>query len=166
MAELEEENRRMDKQKVDLHRRCECQELDRYQALEPQREKWEERKARLVRQLESFRNLSSDVCEDRPSVSKEGATSLPEDLALEHSPISVRIVSQARVAAEGIRAADWELSSPQPVGSVADMSHFPTNQVDTASVAIGVQVSSVSPAVEVALLAQQMPTIPNFLGTQ
>ena len=52
------------------------------------------------------------------------------------------------------------------MGSVADMSHSPTNQVDTASVAIGVQVSSVSPAVKVALLAQQMPTIPNFLGTQ
>ena len=50
------------------------------------------------------------------------------------------------------------------VGSVPDMSHSPTNQVDRASVAIGVQGSSVSPAVEVALLAQQMPTIPNFLG--
>ena len=85
MAELEEENRRLDKQKADLHRRCERQELDRYRALEPQREKWEERKARLVRQLESLRNLSSNVCEDRPSISKEGATSLPEGLALEHS---------------------------------------------------------------------------------
>ena len=95
MAELEEENWRMAKQKVDLYRRCECQELDRYQALEAQCEKWEERKARLVWQLESLRNLSSDVCEDRPSVSKEGATSLPEGLAMEHSPISVRIVSQA-----------------------------------------------------------------------
>ena len=48
MAKLEEENRRMAKQKADLHRRCERQELDRYRALEAQREKWEERKARLV----------------------------------------------------------------------------------------------------------------------
>ena len=53
-----------------------------------------------MRQLESLRNLSSDVCEVRPCVSREGATSL----ALEHSPISPRIVSQARVAARGIGA--------------------------------------------------------------
>ena len=59
-----------------------------------------------MQQLESLRNLSSDVCDDRPSVSKERATSLPEGLALEHSPISVRIVSQARVVAGGIGAAD------------------------------------------------------------
>ena len=85
-------------------------------------------------------------------------------MALEHSPISPRIVSQAKVAARGIGAADGELSSPQPVGSVADMSHSPTTQVDRASVAIGVQGSSVSPAVEAALLAQQMPPIPNFSG--
>ena len=162
MAELEEENRCVAEQKADLQRRCERQELDRYQALEAQREKWEEREARLVRQLESLRNLSSDVCEVRPIVSKEGATSLPEGLVLEHFPISPRIVSQARVAAEGMGAADRELPSPQPMGSVADMSHSSTTQVDRASVAIGVQGSSVSPAVEAARLAQQMPPIPNF----
>ena len=164
MAELEEENRRVVEQKADLQRRCERQELDRYRALEAQREKWEEREARLVRQLESLRNLSGEVCEVRPSVSREGATSLPEGLALEPSPISPRIVSQARVAARGIGAADGELSSPQPMGSVADMSHSPTTQVDRASVAIGVQGSSVSPAVEAALLAHQIPPIPNFSG--
>ena len=125
MAELEEENRRVVEQKADLQRQCERQELDRYRALEAQREKWEEREARLVRQLESLRNLSGEVCEVRPSVSREGATSLPEGLALEHSPISPRIVSQARVAARGIGAADGELSSPQPMGSVADMSTPP-----------------------------------------
>ena len=117
-----------------------------------------------MRQLESLRNLSSDVCEVRPIVSKEGATSLPEGLVLEHFPISPRIVSQARVAAEGIGAANQELPSPQPMGLVADMSHSPTTQVDRASVAIGVQGSSVSPAVEAALLAQQMPPIPKFSG--
>lgn len=50
------------------------------------------------------------------------------------------------------------------MGSVADMSHSPITQVDRASVAIGVQGSSVSPAVEAALLAQQMPPIPNLSG--
>ena len=95
-------------------------------------------------------------------VSAEGATSLPDGLALEHSPIPPRIISQARVAARGIGAADGELSSPQSMGSVADMSHCTTTQVDRASVVIGVQGSSVSPAVEAARLAQQMPPIPNF----
>ena len=71
MAELEEENRRVVEQKADLLRWCERQELDRYRALEAQREKWEERKARLVRQLESLRNLSGEVCEVRPIVSAE-----------------------------------------------------------------------------------------------
>ena len=48
MAELEEEIRRVVEQKADLQRRCERQELDRYRALEAQREKWKEREARLV----------------------------------------------------------------------------------------------------------------------
>ena len=143
MAKLEEENRCVAEQKADLQMRYERQKLERYRALGAQREKWEEREARLVRQLESLSNLSSDACEVRPSVSKEGATSLPESLALEHLPIPPRIVSQARVVARGIGAADGELSPPQPVGSVADMSHSLTTQVDRASVAIGVQGSSV-----------------------
>ena len=75
--------------------------------------------------MRSLRNLSGEVCVVRPSVSREGATSLPEGLALEHSPISPRIVSQASVAARGIGAADQELSSPQPVGSVADYVPLP-----------------------------------------
>ena len=147
---------------------CEHQELDRHRDFEAQCQKWEERQARLVRQLESLRNFSSDVCavdsEVRPSVSKEGAISLPESFDLEHSPISSRIVSQARVAASGIGAADRELSPPPPVCSVADMSHSPTIQVVRASVAIGVQGSSVSHAVEAAHLVQQIPTIPKVSG--
>ena len=112
--------------------------------------------------MRSLRNLSGEVCVVRPSVSREGATSLPEGLALEHSPIPPRILSQARVAARGIGAAAGELSSPQSMGSVTDMSHSTTTQVDRVSVAIGVQGSSVSPAVEAARLAQQIPPIPNF----
>ena len=71
-----------------------------------------------MRQLESLRNLSSNVCavdsEVRASVSKEGVTNLPEGLALEHSPTTPRAVNQARVAAGGTGVT--ELSSPQPVG--------------------------------------------------
>ena len=43
-----------------------------------------------------------------------------------------------------------------------NLSHSTTTQVNRASVAIGVQGSSVTPAVKAARLAQQMPPIPNF----
>ena len=117
-------------------------------------------------QLESLRNVSSDVSTDDSELrtsGAEGAIGQPEGLALEHSSITPGTVSQARVAAGGLGAT--ETSSPQPVG-LTDGSHpstTPLREVDRASVATGVG-SFVSPAVQAALLAQQIPPIPNFSG--
>lgn len=43
LAELEGKTRRWLEKVANLRRQCECQELDKYRALEDERQKWEER---------------------------------------------------------------------------------------------------------------------------
>ena len=161
MAELEGETRHLSEKEADLRRQCEHQELEKYRALDAQRQKWEEREARLVGQLEnlrSFSRVSSAIDKDaRPVVGEEVAAVQPESLPEVQSLFIPRTVDQANISTD--RHEVGELPTPQLVD---DVSHSPSSLrgADWASLGTGAQ----GPSIEAALLAQQIPPTPKFSG--
>lgn len=164
MTELEGENRRLVEQEAELRRQCERQELEMHRALDAQRQKWEEREARLVGQVESLKSSSRSISAvdrgtgPREEVREEAAAVQPESLTPGQEPTTPRTIDQARVATGGHRVGET------PANSSPSQTPASYRAVDQASVATGVQGAPFMPSLEAALLAQYIPPIPKFSG--